>query len=412
MLDVAKTLNRGAISASESRGEQRALLTIMTLGLLLRIAAAYWLPNQSAALPDIITYRESAAQLLANGLMISPFQMPLYPLFIVLFGQWQAAADIAVSAITIWLVYALALDIFADRLAANFAALACACYPPLIFFAVVGLSETLFIALILTTFLLWYRGNFAAAALFAVLTILTRPIFDIAPIFIVYFSLVIHRHSLVRTLKHLIVYAVIYGVLLAPWWAHNYRRYGEFVRLTAGAGYTLYAGNNPLNTSGGGNIGVDFKIDDFSHYKNDADRDRAMGKAAYGYIVGHPARFFELAGLKFIRIWRLWPVNAAYASMRNIVISALTFIPVLLLSGLGLWLGRGRLRQLSPILIFGLLYTMAYMVLVGTMRYRLPLEPFLLILAGFAVSKVTGRIFASPAEAGPSAPLRPGSPRP
>ncbi|MBI1202241.1 MAG: hypothetical protein GC182_06995 [Rhodopseudomonas sp.] len=403
MFDVAKTLCRGASFAPAQPRDRAVVTAILTLGLLLRIAAAYWLPNQSAALPDIVTYRESAAQLLANGLMISPFQMPLYPLLIALFGKWQIAADIAISTITIWLVYALALEMVGNRLAAIFAALACACYPPLIFFAVVGLSETLFIALLLTTFLFWYRGNFAAASLFAVLTILTRPIFDIAPLFIVYFSLVIHRQPLTQTLKHVIVYAVIYGVLLAPWWAHNYRRYGEFVRLTAGAGYTLYAGNNPLNTSGGGNIGVDFKIDDFAQFKNDAERDRAMGKAAHAYIVSHPARFFELAGLKFMRIWRLWPVNTAYASMRNIVISALTFIPVLLLSGLGLWLGRGRLRQLSPVLIFGLLYTMAYMVLVGTIRYRLPLEPFLLILAGLAASNIAARLFVSPASTGPSA---------
>ena len=41
-------------------------------------------------------------------------------------------------------------------------------------------------------------------------------------------------------------------------------------------------------------------------------------------------------------------------------------------------------RRLSPILLFGLGYTVVYMALVGTIRYRLPLESFLLIFSGAA----------------------------
>jgi hypothetical protein len=70
------------------------------------------------------------------------------------------------------------------------------------------------------------------------------------------------------------------------------------------------------------------------------------------------------------------------------LISAFTFVPVLLLSGLGLLFARNNMRRLSPVLLFGLGYTAINMIMAGTIRYRLPLEPFLLILASFAVSQI------------------------
>jgi 4-amino-4-deoxy-L-arabinose transferase-like glycosyltransferase len=388
MLDNCKTIGCKMIFALAKMSERRIIAGILALGLLARIIAAYWLPDQSAFLIDSIDYRESAHQLLAHGRIANPYQMPLYPLFIAAVGKWQIVADIIVSVVTIWLIYKLASELMADRLTAILAALATACYPPLIFFSVIGLSETLFIALMLAAFLFWYRGNFTAASFFAALAILTRPIFDVAPLILIYFALVVHRLSFVQTFKRLAVYAAIYCGLLTPWWIHNYLSYDRFVRLTAGSGYQLYAGNNPLNTSGGAIKGVDYNVDTFASIPNDADRDRAMGKAAMAFIASHPARFIELAGLKFIRMWRPWPTNVAYASTRNIVISVLTFVPVLLLSGLGLFFARHNMRRLSPVILFGLGYTAINMIMAGTIRYRLPLEPFLLILASFAASQI------------------------
>jgi hypothetical protein len=370
--------------------ERNLVIGILAAGLILRVVAGYVLPNQSELLRDPITYRESAAHLLAHWQMDNPFQMPLYPLLIAAFGHWQMAADITLSVVTIWLVYKLAQELFADHLTAILTALGAACYPALIFFSVVGLSETLFITMILAAFLFWYRGGFAVASVFAVLAILTRPFFDVAPLLLVYFALVIHRLSFGQTVRHLAVYAAIYCILLAPWWLHNYVQYGRFTHLTAGFGYQLYAGNNPMNVSGGAIEGVDYKLDQFAGISNMLDRDIAMRNAALAYIAAHPKRFIELAGLKFMRMWRAWPIFKDYANFRNIVISASAYLPVLLLSILGLFFARHNLRRLSPILLFGLGYTAINMVLAGTIRYRLPLEPFLLIFASSAVSRLLG----------------------
>jgi hypothetical protein len=275
---------------------------------------------------------------------------------------------------------------------------ATACYPPLIFFAVVGLSESLFITLILAAFLCWYRSRFTAAAFFAVLAILTRPVFDVfAPALVIFFSLTVHRSSLKTTAQRLAVYLFVYCSLMALWWVNNYRVYGDFVRLTLAGGTVLYAGNNPLNHTGGGNGGIDYDLKAFETIANPIERDRALRNAAIAYIVNNPRRFVELAGLKFLRIWRLWPVHEAYRTTTAIVVLIVSFVPVLLLSGLGLYTSRNKLRRLSPVLFFGIGYTAVHMVLVGTIRYRLPLEPFLIIFAGAGASYLVRSLKVAPA---------------
>jgi len=271
---------------------------------------------------------------------------------------------------------------------------AAACYPPLIFFSVVGLSETLFITLILAAFLCWYRAWFTAAAFFAVLAVLTRPVFDVfAPALVVFFALVVHRQSFKKAVQHLAIYVLVYCALMSLWWANNYKVYGDFVRLTLGGGTALYAGNNPLNRTGGGNLHIDYSLDGFANIANPIERDRALRNAAVSYIVQNPQRFAELAALKFLRIWRLWPVHEAYRTTAAVVVLVASLVPVLLLAGLGLYVNWNQLRRLSPVLLFGIGYTAVHMILVGTIRYRLALEPFLIILAGAGASYLV-RYFA------------------
>ena len=377
-------------------------MAILALAAALRVAAYFVVPDQSQLLVDAVVYRQSAIELIQHFRIASPYQMPLYPLLIAIVGagKGQIAADIAISVAMVWVISALTQEIFADRRAAILAAIAAACYPPLIFFSVVGLTETLFTTLVLLAFLNWYRGHFNAAAVFAVLAILTRPIFDLfAPLLVLIFSLFIHRSTLAVTLRGLAVYAVIYCGLMAPWWISNYQTYGSFVRLTPGAGVALYAGNNPLNRTGGGNENEDYDLQPFSTITDPVKLDKALRDAALTYIVEHPRRFLELAGMKFVRMWRLWPVHNGYTSPSVILLAILSFVPVLLLAGVGLFLKRAMVQRLAPLLLFGAGYTAIHMILVGTIRYRFPLEPFLLIFASVAVSHISNIVRPIPAKA-------------
>ena len=87
-------------------------------------------------------------------------------------------------------------------------------------------------------------------------------------------------------------------------------------------------------------------------------------------------------------MWRITPVNKAYRSAGTVIVSVMSFVPLLLLAAFGLVETRQNLRQVSPIFLFALGYTAVHMVFVGTIRYRLPLEPFLIIFAAAGLSRL------------------------
>ncbi len=180
---------------------------------------------------------------------------------------------------------------------------------------------------------------------------------------------------------------------MSPWWVHQYNKYGEFVRLNLGDGIVLYSGNNPLNKTGGGvgreNGDNDMDLSQFNNIKNPIHRNESMKKEALSYIVSNPGRFIELAGLKFVRFWRLWPHTKYYQQWYVIAASILSYGLVLFLAiGFLLRNSKKYFKKTMPILaLFGYL-TLVHMVTIGSIRYRFPLEPFLIIFASYFLTDV------------------------
>jgi hypothetical protein len=138
-------------AASTQHPDRKFLLAILAFASALRLAAALLVPDQH--MPDAINYRQAAQDLWTSGQLGTPYWMPLYPALVGLVGPGpgQLATDVVLSTIAVWLVFELAVAVFTDRAAALLAAALAATYPFFIFYAVVGLSETLFIALLLGT---------------------------------------------------------------------------------------------------------------------------------------------------------------------------------------------------------------------------------------------------------------------
>lgn len=360
---------------------------IVVLSILARLLAFAVLPDQH--FPDAGVYVESGRALATTGFMSTPIYMPLYPIWTWLWGgAWGVKfGDILLSTASVWLIWCLALLLVKDRVAALTAACAAAVYPHFIFYAVSGLTETLFSFFLLACFVCFYRQRFAYASVLLVLTILVRPTLDLlAPVLVATFALVVHRMSARQTACRLGQYACIYVALMSPWWVDNYLHYGTFVRLDLGDGIVLYSGNNPLNASGGGVIGgakgTDVDMGPFSSIADPVKRNAALEHAAWQFIEQNPGRFLELAGIKFIRFWRLWPYAAEYEQPWVVAASLLSY-GVMLVFAIAYVVhdGRRHLRLLSPILLLTAYLTLVHMATIGSIRYRFPLEPFIVILA-------------------------------
>ena len=117
-----------------------------------------------------------------------------------------------------------------------------------------------------------------------------------------------------------------------------------------------------------------------------------MWNAGADYIKQNPGHFIALAIAKFMRFWRPWPYAADYATPLYVIVSLASFAPVLGLAlvYLAVWGWRER-AVIAPVVLLVACLTAVHMVLAASMRYRLPLEPFLIILAATAVARLTCR---------------------
>jgi len=361
------------------------LIAILVAAFALRVFAAAIVPDQSVKLGDAVAYLEVGKSLWARGQMNALYFMPLYPALVAVFGPgWlQLLIDIALSTALVWLIYELTDAIFASKRAAILAAAVAAVYPYFIFYSIVGLTETLFMVLLLAAYLCWYRNAYIAASVFSVLGILTRPVLDpLAPLLLLYFAIAIRGLSIKAAAKYLAIYAGIYCLLMAPWWLHNYKAYQTFVRLNLGSGVALLSGNSPSNQTGGIDNNLEATMAPFGEIADPVARDKAMQRAALNYIKEDPERFLIQAAKRFQRFWSPWPQTEEYSRPLYKLISFCSFIPVLLLALVFVVLyGRTYFLRIAPLLLFIVYLSSLHLVFPASLRYRLPVEPFLIILA-------------------------------
>src|SRR6185312_8913411 len=142
--------------------------------------------------------------------------------------------------------------------------------------------------------------------------------------------------------------------------------------------------------------GVSDVTQDFTEFEKIADpiaRDRAYRDAAIRYISEDPVRFIKLAELKFMRFWRPWPFAEDYRTPLYVLGSVISFLPVLMLAIIYfVFFARERFTKIVPLAAFIGYLTLVHLVMVGSIRYRLPLEPFLIVFATAAFVQIVRRM--------------------
>ncbi len=380
-----------------SIGKEKFVLAAVIAAFALRIAWGISLDRHELYFPDSRQWNGIALNILeGNGMILDEgakaLRPPAYSLFLSLvyavFGRENLLAvrivQAFLSAATCLIVYLLGKRLFGTA-AAKIALAACAIYPFFIYYSGAVLTETLFIFLLSLIMLSLSGKRFAWAGFVFGLGILCRSelivflIVSLAGMFIVMPAKDAIRRSLVT--------AAIALAVLAPWMIRNYRVFGEFVPLTTMSGYTFYEGNNPHNPTGGPGGALPFPD---TRGMGETEKDRFLRHEAIAAIRANPGRMPALWWSKFKRLWnvRLNTDNPAYASRLTVLASVISFAPVLALFLLGLVLSWPLRRELIYIYLLVLHTTAANLAFVSSLRYRLPLEPFMIIVASYAVVAV------------------------
>ena len=292
--------------------------------------------------------------------------------------------------LTAVMVYGISRYVFHDNIAATVSYTLTLFYPFFIFYQGVLMSETVFIFLLVAGFLWLYRWENAsferdrylvvATIAFALAVYFKATLWLLPPLLVASLALFAGRSRL-RFLRALVLSALVFGICLSPWWFRNYQVFNEFVPFTTASPRLLYSGNNPMNESGGGRRGMDWEpIAEFDTLSELAWAE-AYRREALSYIARNPGTFVRMSVLKFVRYWRLYPYAEEWNESRYIIISIMSYGTVLVFACIGTVTQRLSWRRLAPVYILIGFFTAVHVVFITSIRYRLPLEPFLILLA-------------------------------
>jgi len=277
-------------------------------------------------------------------------------------------------------------------------------HPMLIYYATFRLTETIFIFLVLLGFAALYRNQIACAAIAFVLANLMRPTLDLfLPCIVIAATFAtIAKPSLREIARRLGVFALVYCVLMTPWWIHNYKKYHQFVRLNLATGISMILENNEQFEQYGLDWSKLTPWAPFAGITDPVEQSAAMRSAAMAYIRVNPAIW--LRG-DFDRLKRfLTPSDLNYNRLQLRVAAIVLILAVA--GALASLADTSAWRRRLPLWLPIVLLSVATVSFHALPRYRLPLDPLLIILAsgsvavaGRALRRMIGRR-AAPLEAG------------
>ena len=168
--------------------------------------------------------------------------------------------------------------------------------------------------------------------------------------------------------------------ILAPWSIRNAYVHGKFVPISTQAGIQLYISNNPQAT---GVMVIDQAYVDRTRAQRfanvgEADRDKLFQMEAIEFIRVNPFRFMELCLIRVVELWKLYSPRVPLSNSLVVMASFGVALPFFLVQ----LIRRGWRRGPEMLLTLTILcHTGLHMVYGSIVRYRLPIEPLIIVMA-------------------------------
>ncbi len=388
------------------------ILAAATLGLVLRLAFAfgYWVGEPLTR--DEQEYLSLARSLAAGRGFVAdkaesgpgdPFgRAPGYPAFLALTGGGRAApgqvpASVQIAQAVVGAAGVLVLATLAGRLAGPRAAVAAAVlgavHPPLVALGARAFSEAVFWPLGLAVAWAFNRmldaPSRAAPRLGLACGVLTGVGVLVRPALLMFLPLatawLLWRRRPGAALACLVGAALVVG----PWTARTYAHYGRLVLVATEGGVTFWTGNHAL-AKGDGDLAAN---PDLARARLALRREHAglseeamepvYYRAALDWMRSDPLAWIGLEVRKVFYV--VVPVGPSYTahSTRYYAASALPYLGILVLAGIGLWRAgpaRGRLAGLWLLVASAVITCLVFF---PSERFRIPvIDPALIVAAG------------------------------
>ncbi|HRU05657.1 MAG TPA: glycosyltransferase family 39 protein [Candidatus Brocadiia bacterium] len=391
------------------------LTTLFLAALALRLAfvfGGFAAPRGELAYADEREYDAVARNIAQGKGFVDTYgrrasRAPGYPLFLAacykVFGQ--TCAPVRFIQCVLGAVTALAAAALAFRLAPPAAGALCGWLVALDPFQIVWssfiLSESLFIPLLVLAVLAlapaWEStlnperrpawGMALAAGALLGLAVLVRSSLLLFPVCLV--PLWVLAARLRRRAMGLACVAVAaLAVVQVPWVWRNAAVFGRFIPAT------LQVGESLLEACGPGADGaprIDRMAQTYTSEMNalsEIDRNQRFRDEALRWMRQNPGEVARLAFIKLGRFWNLAPNASEYRS-RWIVAASMAWSFAIYIAALaGLAAAWRKWRWLALLLAPVLYYSGLHMIFVGSVRYRAPVMPFVMVLAAWGAAQV------------------------
>jgi 4-amino-4-deoxy-L-arabinose transferase-like glycosyltransferase len=410
------------------RAAATSLWPILFVALLLRVGFLRQYqhdhPRQAVSVVPFLFESGNIAHSLATGQgFASPFRVntgptawmpPVYPVLLAaifrIFGPYAFSSFMAAALLNIFCATLACIPIFfAGKRIAGLgvgatAAWLWAIFPNAILIPVESMWDASLSALLVAT-ILWATialaespriRDWAAYGLLWGLTLLTNAtLMALLPLLLAWLACRAHTQNR-KWLGNLALSLGTAVLCCLPWTIRNYKVFHTFVPLRSGLGLQLWLGNND-------NTQDIFRAERHPIY-DAAERAQyvQMGEVAYmrekqteavHYMLSHPARETHLVTRRIISFWS-GGTPTPLKDFLNVDSTWFRFVLLFnLLAAFGAFLGiifliRRRSLFWFPTAIFPILFPWAYYLSLVLPRYRLPVDPVVLLLAAVALESL------------------------
>jgi 4-amino-4-deoxy-L-arabinose transferase-like glycosyltransferase len=319
--------------------------------------------------------------------------MPGYPAFIACCGGSVRAVRAAQSVIdvsTLLAVFLLAARISKSPGVGVIAAAVMALNPFYVYFSSLILTETIFTALLAWAIWFLVSGRWKLSLVFLIAGCYIKPTgLLFLPLLLCANSTAPVAYRLSDVLRRLAITTFFTLVCLFPWAWRNHQMLGQWVWTTTNAGVTLYDGFNPA-ADGSSNQRFVTQLSGLKSI-NEVERSRYFSAAAKDWIRKNLSDIPALSVKKILRGWSPVPLSAEFGRPVYRWISAAYALPFDLLCLIGLFSRRILRREKWLLIAPALIVTLAQVLSVGSIRYRMPAEATMAVLVAVGVSTLVDR---------------------
>jgi len=208
-----------------------------------------------------------------------------------------------------------------------------------------------------------------------------------------------------RTLSGFAVTVAIVVLMILPWTVRNYRAFHTTVLLNTNSGYVFFWANHPIYGTQfvgilpGGGSGYGDLLPKELLPLNEAEMDKALFGRGLGFVLDDPGRYALLSLSRTREYFKFWPSSES-GMLSNIsrVGSFGLFLPFMLYGAILAAVRSVRSKdegwraRVWLFLGFVAIYTLMHLLTWTLIRYRLPVDAFLLLFAAYGVDDILQRI--------------------